>query len=177
MSTISTEVTRLLGIKTPVISAPMAMASGGDLAGQVTLAGGFGFIPGERIIQVPSSFMILKERIPYIRVDQQVLAMPMIFVRNWRNLVGFCRTVATKHHLLFLPTITLWTLALGFSDGSLTSLMGSPPNSSPLRWKLVYPRSGFRLGTTLRNGWRSSANSTASDQNRIRRSSLFLSTP
>jgi len=46
MSTISTEVTRLLGIKTPVISAPMAMASGGDLAGQVTLAGGFGFIPG-----------------------------------------------------------------------------------------------------------------------------------
>ncbi|KLO19033.1 2-nitropropane dioxygenase [Schizopora paradoxa] len=42
----NTEITKLLGIKTPVMSAPMAMACGGDLAGQVTLAGGFGFIPG-----------------------------------------------------------------------------------------------------------------------------------
>ncbi|EJD07540.1 2-nitropropane dioxygenase [Fomitiporia mediterranea MF3/22] len=40
----STPITLLLNIKTPVLCAPMAGASGGALAAQVSLAGGFGFI-------------------------------------------------------------------------------------------------------------------------------------
>ena len=70
MSTIRTAITRLigmqtifvrrmhsmctqapiLGIKTPIVLAPMGGASGGALASQVSLAGGFGFLapgPGE----------------------------------------------------------------------------------------------------------------------------------
>jgi nitronate monooxygenase len=38
------------GIRTPIVLAPMAGASGGALAGEVCLAGGFGFLapsPGE----------------------------------------------------------------------------------------------------------------------------------
>ncbi|KAF8899648.1 2-nitropropane dioxygenase [Gymnopilus junonius] len=41
---IQTSVTNLLGIKSPIVAAPMAGASGGALAAQVTLAGGFGFL-------------------------------------------------------------------------------------------------------------------------------------
>ncbi|KDQ61609.1 hypothetical protein JAAARDRAFT_190349 [Jaapia argillacea MUCL 33604] len=44
MSTITTPITRLLDIQTPVIGAPMAGASGGLLAAEVTSGGGFGFI-------------------------------------------------------------------------------------------------------------------------------------
>lgn len=41
---IETSFTRLLGIKTPVVAAPMAGASGGALAAEVTAAGAFGFL-------------------------------------------------------------------------------------------------------------------------------------
>ncbi|KAI6044202.1 2-nitropropane dioxygenase [Pisolithus marmoratus] len=41
---INTSFTRLLGIKTPVVAAPMAGASGGALAAEVTAAGAFGFL-------------------------------------------------------------------------------------------------------------------------------------
>ncbi|KAJ3510508.1 hypothetical protein NLJ89_g4631 [Agrocybe chaxingu] len=44
MIPIQTSLTKLLGIKSPIVSAPMAGASGGALAAQVTLAGGFGFL-------------------------------------------------------------------------------------------------------------------------------------
>ncbi|KAF8317561.1 2-nitropropane dioxygenase [Amanita rubescens] len=44
MSSIDTGITRLLGIKSPVICAPMAGVSGGALAAQVYLGGGFGFL-------------------------------------------------------------------------------------------------------------------------------------
>jgi len=44
MSSISTKLTRLLNIRTPVVSAAMAGASGGRLAAQVTAGGGFGFL-------------------------------------------------------------------------------------------------------------------------------------
>ncbi|KAA1468752.1 2-nitropropane dioxygenase [Dentipellis sp. KUC8613] len=44
MSTIYTSITRLLSVRTPVVLAPMAGASGGALASQVTLGGGFGFL-------------------------------------------------------------------------------------------------------------------------------------
>ncbi|KAH8116419.1 2-nitropropane dioxygenase [Phellopilus nigrolimitatus] len=44
MDAINTEITRLLNIKTPIIAPAMAGVSGGALAAQVTLAGGFGFI-------------------------------------------------------------------------------------------------------------------------------------
>jgi hypothetical protein len=38
------------GIRTPIVLAPMAGASGGALAGEVSLAGGFGFLaPGEGV--------------------------------------------------------------------------------------------------------------------------------
>ena len=71
MSTLQTDITRLLGmitihcagesvrrssttplsgIQTPIVLAPMAGASGGALASEVSLAGGFGFLspsPGE----------------------------------------------------------------------------------------------------------------------------------
>lgn len=70
MSTLHTDITRLLGMKktiycpgesvraqaplsgiqTPIVLAPMAGASGGALASEVSLAGGFGFLaptPGE----------------------------------------------------------------------------------------------------------------------------------
>ncbi|KDQ26931.1 hypothetical protein PLEOSDRAFT_1066212 [Pleurotus ostreatus PC15] len=40
----NTDFTRLLGLRTPIVSAPMAGASGGNLAAQVSLGGGFGFI-------------------------------------------------------------------------------------------------------------------------------------
>ncbi|KAH7890683.1 2-nitropropane dioxygenase [Phlebopus sp. FC_14] len=43
MMSINTSLTRLLGVKTPVVAAPMAGASGGALAAQVTAAGAFGF--------------------------------------------------------------------------------------------------------------------------------------
>ncbi|KAF9221412.1 2-nitropropane dioxygenase [Gyrodon lividus] len=41
---IDTPLTRLLGVKTPVVAAPMAGASGGALAAHVTAAGAFGFL-------------------------------------------------------------------------------------------------------------------------------------
>ncbi|EGN92204.1 hypothetical protein SERLA73DRAFT_191459 [Serpula lacrymans var. lacrymans S7.3] len=44
MSRIDTALTRLLDIKTPVVCAPMAGASGGALAAQVTDGGAFGFL-------------------------------------------------------------------------------------------------------------------------------------
>ncbi|KDR67931.1 hypothetical protein GALMADRAFT_257419 [Galerina marginata CBS 339.88] len=44
MSTIQTSLTKLLGIKTPIVAGAMAGASGGALAAHVTLAGGFGFL-------------------------------------------------------------------------------------------------------------------------------------
>ncbi|KAJ7460544.1 2-nitropropane dioxygenase [Mycena latifolia] len=40
----NTKLTRLLGIRTPVVLPPMAGAAGGELAGQVSSAGGFGFL-------------------------------------------------------------------------------------------------------------------------------------
>ncbi|KAI0060925.1 inosine monophosphate dehydrogenase [Artomyces pyxidatus] len=43
MSVLDTPLTRLLGIRTPLVLAPMAGASGGQLAAAVHLAGGFGF--------------------------------------------------------------------------------------------------------------------------------------
>ncbi|KAI5121511.1 hypothetical protein M0805_006548 [Coniferiporia weirii] len=44
MDAIDTPITRLLNIRTPIIAPPMAGASGGALAAQVSLAGGFGFM-------------------------------------------------------------------------------------------------------------------------------------
>ncbi|TFK39340.1 2-nitropropane dioxygenase [Crucibulum laeve] len=44
MPPIHTKLTELLGIHTPIVGAPMAGASGGALAAQTTLGGGFGFI-------------------------------------------------------------------------------------------------------------------------------------
>lgn len=44
MPRIDTKLTRLLGIRTPVVSASMAYTSGGALAAQVTMGGGFGFL-------------------------------------------------------------------------------------------------------------------------------------
>jgi len=41
---ISTDLTRLLGVRHPIVSAPMAGWSGGELAGAVTAAGAFGMI-------------------------------------------------------------------------------------------------------------------------------------
>ncbi|KAJ7224520.1 2-nitropropane dioxygenase [Mycena pura] len=41
---LNTKLTRLLGINTPVVLPPMAGAAGGELAGQVSSAGGFGFL-------------------------------------------------------------------------------------------------------------------------------------
>ncbi|KAF7356789.1 CBM1 domain-containing protein [Mycena venus] len=40
----NTKLTRLLGIRTPLVLPPMAGAAGGELAGQVSSAGGFGFL-------------------------------------------------------------------------------------------------------------------------------------
>ncbi|KAJ6581283.1 2-nitropropane dioxygenase [Mycena capillaripes] len=40
----NTKLTRLVGIRTPVVLPPMAGAAGGELAAQVSLAGGFGFL-------------------------------------------------------------------------------------------------------------------------------------
>ncbi|KAH7913064.1 2-nitropropane dioxygenase [Hygrophoropsis aurantiaca] len=44
MPRINTALTNLLDIETPIVSAPMAGASGGSLAGQVSAAGAFGFL-------------------------------------------------------------------------------------------------------------------------------------
>jgi len=44
MTRLNTKLTRLLRIRTPVVSAPMAGASGGALAAHVSLGGGFGFL-------------------------------------------------------------------------------------------------------------------------------------
>ncbi|EPQ56409.1 2-nitropropane dioxygenase [Gloeophyllum trabeum ATCC 11539] len=44
MVPLTTRLTSLLGVRTPVISAPMAGASGGELAAAVAQGGGFGFI-------------------------------------------------------------------------------------------------------------------------------------
>ncbi|KAF8972618.1 2-nitropropane dioxygenase [Flammula alnicola] len=44
MTRIETSFTKLLGVKSPIVSGPMAGASGGALAAEVTLGGGFGFL-------------------------------------------------------------------------------------------------------------------------------------
>ncbi len=46
MSTITTRLTRTLGLRHPIISAPMAFAAGGALAAAVSRAGGLGLIGG-----------------------------------------------------------------------------------------------------------------------------------
>jgi NAD(P)H-dependent flavin oxidoreductase YrpB (nitropropane dioxygenase family) len=43
---ISTPLTRLLGVRCPVVCSPMAGAAGGLLAARVHRGGGFGFIAG-----------------------------------------------------------------------------------------------------------------------------------
>ncbi|KAJ7814647.1 hypothetical protein B0H13DRAFT_2258183 [Mycena leptocephala] len=43
----NTKLTRLLGIRTPIVLPPMAGAAGGELAGQVSSAGGFGFLSAD----------------------------------------------------------------------------------------------------------------------------------
>ncbi|PFH51880.1 hypothetical protein AMATHDRAFT_74580 [Amanita thiersii Skay4041] len=43
-TSINTKLTRLLGINSPIICAPMANVTGGNLAAQVFLGGGFGFL-------------------------------------------------------------------------------------------------------------------------------------
>jgi nitronate monooxygenase len=43
---LSTRLTERLGIRHPIISAPMAFAAGGELAAAVTHAGGLGLIGG-----------------------------------------------------------------------------------------------------------------------------------
>ena len=43
---LATRLTRLLGVKHPILSAPMAFAAGGTLAGAVSAAGGLGLIGG-----------------------------------------------------------------------------------------------------------------------------------
>ncbi|KAJ7131672.1 2-nitropropane dioxygenase [Mycena crocata] len=52
----NTKLTRLLSIKTPVVLPPMAGASGGELAGQVSAAGGFGFLSAD-YVSSPDEFM------------------------------------------------------------------------------------------------------------------------
>ncbi|KIY66148.1 2-nitropropane dioxygenase [Cylindrobasidium torrendii FP15055 ss-10] len=49
MSLITTRLTKLLGIKHPIVLAPMAGAAGANLASAVSGAGGFGFIGGGRL--------------------------------------------------------------------------------------------------------------------------------
>src|SRR5690349_3812191 len=44
MATITTALTRLLGIQHPILLAPMGSAAGGKLAAAVTHAGGFGLV-------------------------------------------------------------------------------------------------------------------------------------
>jgi hypothetical protein len=84
MSTLQTDLTRLLGMKkqfivrvnlsvaqaplsgiqTPIVLAPMAGASGGALASEVSLAGGFGFLspsPGEACPLPPTSRRLVEE--------------------------------------------------------------------------------------------------------------------
>ena len=46
MNTIPTRLTRALGVRLPIVSAPMAFAAGGALAAAVTRAGGLGLIGG-----------------------------------------------------------------------------------------------------------------------------------
>lgn len=45
---VSTRLARLLGIRHPTLSAPMALAGGGALAAAVSAAGGLGLIGGGR---------------------------------------------------------------------------------------------------------------------------------
>ncbi|KAH9072170.1 2-nitropropane dioxygenase [Lactarius deliciosus] len=70
MSTLRTSLTRLLGmitgIRTPIVLAPMAGASGGALAGEVFLAGGFGFLaPGEEGMAIAKPGRILSQTIAF----------------------------------------------------------------------------------------------------------------
>ena len=44
--TLTTQLTLKLGIKYPIVSAPMAFAAGGQLASAVSLAGGMGLVGG-----------------------------------------------------------------------------------------------------------------------------------
>ncbi len=46
MATLTTRLTRMLDLRHPVVSAPMAFAGGGALAAAVSRAGGFGLIGG-----------------------------------------------------------------------------------------------------------------------------------
>src|SRR5262245_14009655 len=46
MATLATRLTRALGVRHPIVSAPMAFAAGGGLAAAVARAGGFGLIGG-----------------------------------------------------------------------------------------------------------------------------------
>lgn len=53
MPRIQTALTRLLGIRVPVVCAPMAGAAGGLLAAGVTRGGGFGFVAAVRPLLAP----------------------------------------------------------------------------------------------------------------------------
>src|SRR3954470_11416096 len=46
MATLATRLTRQLGLRCPIVSAPMAFAAGGALAAAVSRAGGLGLIGG-----------------------------------------------------------------------------------------------------------------------------------
>lgn len=65
---ISTELTRLLDIRRPIISAPMAGWSGGELAGAVSAAGAFGMIAAggsAEVAWIPSQADIARRRGPF----------------------------------------------------------------------------------------------------------------
>ncbi|KAF8661282.1 hypothetical protein AX16_001382 [Volvariella volvacea WC 439] len=69
---IRTKLTALLGIRTPVVSAPMAGASGGALAAQTTLGGGFGFLAAgyDPVERFTSELATAKEMLKPLNADR-----------------------------------------------------------------------------------------------------------
>ncbi|KAH8920064.1 inosine monophosphate dehydrogenase [Atractiella rhizophila] len=61
---IHTPLTTLLGIKTPLVSAAMVYAAGGELAAQVSLSGGFGFIGVRSIETLSLELSIARSQFP-----------------------------------------------------------------------------------------------------------------
>ncbi|KAJ7576793.1 2-nitropropane dioxygenase [Mycena floridula] len=75
MSRIHTKVTQRLGIRTPVIAPPMAGASGGALAAEVSLAGGFGLLSGHGTLDALKSQLNIARNI--LNVERGASLLPV----------------------------------------------------------------------------------------------------
>src|SRR5262245_48537982 len=83
---LKTRLTDLLGLRYPIISAPMARMSGGRLAGTVSAAGGLGTVGGLSLA-APTGPDYVREQIAMIRA-QTDRPFGVGFITHWLSLAS-----------------------------------------------------------------------------------------